>query len=350
MLITHQLRLARKLMDGKGTASIGGAVVARRDFSETGELLDLEMMTRVRASINNEGKRIYDGLEDEEPDWFGVANKCRKLLAEVPDLRVAAYLIAACLRIEGVVGFSEAMVRFKELMSLSGQEVMPYTTNHDSLMERLYTVASLSASYKKDGDQLRIIEGLRGLPIVKMDGVEYCFRDLHAARTRSGGSDLGTLEKIRNAWGATECTIKKATTDALQVAMNAAREIETLLRQQLGEQKQSPDVGADYLKVLLGELHAMNEFIGENPREAKDDIPSKNVNNPVVDAAISSREDAIKMLTMVAEYFRRTEPASPVPYFVERTIRLVDQNFLALLNDLAPDAVDRFNLLAGLNK
>ena len=61
-----------------------------------------------------------------------------------------------------------------------------------------------------------------------------------------------------------------------------------------------------------------------------------------------SRSDAIKVLAQVAEYFRKTEPASPVPYFIERAVRLVDRDFMSLLGDLVPDAVPRFQTLTGV--
>ena len=37
-----------------------------------------------------------------------------------------------------------------------------------------------------------------------------------------------------------------------------------------------------------------------------------------------------------------------MPYFIDRAIRLADQDFIALLTDLVPDAVPRFQMMAGL--
>ena len=63
--------------------------------------------------------------------------------------------------------------------------------------------------------------------------------------------------------------------------------------------------------------------------------------------AIASRQDAIRALDAVAEFFRRNEPSSPVPLFVDRAKRLVSKNFLEVLADIAPDAVARRGPRAG---
>ncbi len=63
---------------------------------------------------------------------------------------------------------------------------------------------------------------------------------------------------------------------------------------------------------------------------------------------INSRADAIRALDAVAEYFRRNEPSSPIPLFVERAKRLVAKDFLEVLADIAPDAVSVARSAGGL--
>ena len=64
--------------------------------------------------------------------------------------------------------------------------------------------------------------------------------------------------------------------------------------------------------------------------------------------AIGSRQDAIRALDAVVEYFRRNEPSSPVPLMIERAKRLVSKNFLEVLEDIAPDAVSVARAVGGL--
>jgi type VI secretion system protein ImpA len=64
--------------------------------------------------------------------------------------------------------------------------------------------------------------------------------------------------------------------------------------------------------------------------------------------AINSRQDAIRALDAVANYFRTNEPSSPIPLFIERAKRLVAKEFLEVLADIAPDAVSQARSAGGL--
>ena len=64
--------------------------------------------------------------------------------------------------------------------------------------------------------------------------------------------------------------------------------------------------------------------------------------------AIKSRQDAIRALDAVAEFFRRNEPSSPIPLFLERAKRLVSKDFLEVLADIAPEAVPQARAAGGL--
>ena len=54
---------------------------------------------------------------------------------------------------------------------------------------------------------------------------------------------------------------------------------------------------------------------------------------------ILTREDAMRVLDKVIDYFNRNEPSSPVPILLRRARRLVSKNFMEILKDLAPDGL-----------
>lgn len=66
--------------------------------------------------------------------------------------------------------------------------------------------------------------------------------------------------------------------------------------------------------------------------------------------SIASRQDALRALDAVGEFFRRNEPSSPVPFFVDRVKRLITMDFMQLLQDIVPDAVDHAKAAAGVPK
>ena len=64
---------------------------------------------------------------------------------------------------------------------------------------------------------------------------------------------------------------------------------------------------------------------------------------------IASREDAIRMLDKICEYFDRHEPSSPVPFLLKRAKTLVVKDFMAILLDLAPGGAEQANLIFGIH-
>ena len=67
-----------------------------------------------------------------------------------------------------------------------------------------------------------------------------------------------------------------------------------------------------------------------------------------ISGSIKSRQEALRALDAVANFFRQTEPSSPVPLFVERAKRLVSKTFLEALTEIIPDAVPQAKAASGI--
>ncbi|HGT9221405.1 TPA: ImpA family type VI secretion system protein, partial [Escherichia coli] len=50
-----------------------------------------------------------------------------------------------------------------------------------------------------------------------------------------------------------------------------------------------------------------------------------------------SRELALKQMKEIADFFRETEPSSPVPYLIERAVRWANMSVTDWLNEILPD-------------
>ena len=55
---------------------------------------------------------------------------------------------------------------------------------------------------------------------------------------------------------------------------------------------------------------------------------------------VESREDVLTALDAIGDYYRRREPGSPVPLVLQRARGWVNADFLSVLKDIAPDALD----------
>jgi type VI secretion system ImpA family protein len=55
---------------------------------------------------------------------------------------------------------------------------------------------------------------------------------------------------------------------------------------------------------------------------------------------VESREEVVKAIDAIVDYYRRREPTSPVPAALQRVREWVNLDFLALLEDIAPNSLD----------
>jgi type VI secretion system protein ImpA len=103
-------------------------------------------------------------------------------------------------------------------------------------------------------------------------------------------------------------------------------------------------------KVVRGHLAARSSGGNGAGGHADEAADAEHAASPqaVSPGAIRSRQDAMRALDAVAEFFRQTEPASPVPLFLERAKRLVGKNFLEVLADVAPDALPQARAAGGV--
>ena len=65
---------------------------------------------------------------------------------------------------------------------------------------------------------------------------------------------------------------------------------------------------------------------------------------------IRSRDDAVRVLDRVSEYFRKNEPSSPVPLLLQRAKRLISKDFMEILRDLTPQGVSEAEMIGGVDR
>jgi len=61
---------------------------------------------------------------------------------------------------------------------------------------------------------------------------------------------------------------------------------------------------------------------------------------PRIGGRVDSRDDVIKALDAISDYYRRQEPGSPVPLLLSRAREWVALDFMQVLQDIAPGALD----------
>ena len=66
-----------------------------------------------------------------------------------------------------------------------------------------------------------------------------------------------------------------------------------------------------------------------------------------ISGEIQSRQDVVRMLEKVCQYYSRAEPSSPVPNLLRRAQRLAEMDFMEIISEICPDAVGQVRTITG---
>jgi type VI secretion system protein ImpA len=296
-------------------------------------------------------------VPSEEPNWPEVKKQALELLSRTKDLRVAVYLIRALVRTDGLLGLSEGLALLRRFLDRYWDEVHPRLDPEDDNDPtlRVNTIASLCGAETT-------LQGVRRAPLVSAGALgRFSLRDVEVAAGAvpvPAGTEVPDLSSIEAAFTGCEIEGLQATAEAVAQSVEQATAIEALLVDRVGV-GQALDLSSltDTLKsagrilserlarrggegtVGLEESAATGAAAGAAPAGRPVPVP--------VAGQITSRQDVIRALDRVCEYFERNEPSSPVPMLLRRARRLVSKSFLEIIQDVAPDGLSQVELLRG---
>jgi type VI secretion system protein ImpA len=319
---------------------------------------DTAFMEMARAAAGKPEQEIGGQvIPGEPPDWRDVKKRCLDLCARTRDLRVAAYLARALVHTDGLPGFADGLALNRGLIERLWDHVHPKLDPDDDNDPtlRVNTVAGLS-------DPDSTVRALRALPLANS-------RRLGAFGLRDWEIASGALPKPANVENVADAaTIEaafldmdgaelEATARGAAAALEATDGLDTALNMAVGM-----TAGADLtaLRTTLRTIHALLQqqlarrglSSGEAGVVAGGDsqggMAAATGVMPAMSGPIQSREDVIRTLDQICDWYSKYEPASPVPLLLQRAKRLVNKNFLEAVQDLTPSGVTEIQNIAGV--
>lgn len=297
----------------------------------------------------------------EPPDWRGVGRAALVLLERTRDLRVAVYLTRSLLHAEGLPGFAAGLALVEGLIERFWEKIYPQLDpddNNDPTL-RVNTIVALC-------DPETTLRALREIPLVSSRTLgRFSLRDMHIVAgvltpvSPKEKTEPPTQAKIDGAFQEADLEELQATAGAAGEAMERVVRIEALLTERVGV-TQAPDMSA-----LSGILKEIRQVLTEQlrrrgvitPEEAATAETGETMDSGAAGGAgvvqrlvvgeIASREDALRMLDRICEYFNRYEPSSPVPFLLKRAKNLATKNFMEILQDVAPGGTSQADLIFG---
>lgn len=297
-----------------------------------------------RAAAGKPEQAIGGAVTPEEPpEWNSVFSGSIELLGRTKDLRVAVLLARALLYRNGVSAFAEALALLRGLVEQHWAVVHPQLDpddNNDPTM-RVTALSALATS--------GLMLPLRQAPLLDSRALgPVSFVDMFPP---AGSPDTA---RIAGVFESAEMPVLEEVTSTLAAASADLHAIDAVFEAQTGNR--GPDFGAllDYFNKA--HLALRQRLDARKPAEiaqevgGEDGLASGGAAPPPprgLSGDILTREDVVKALDKICEYYARHEPASPVPVMALRCKKLVTMSFFEILNELAPDGVKQAQIVMG---
>jgi type VI secretion system protein ImpA len=303
-----------------------------------------------RASEGKEEQQFGNTIiAAEEPDWRELKKKSLQILAQSKDLRAAVYLTRALIHTDGFTGLAEGMALIKDLLDNFWESVHPQLDpddNNDPTI-RINTLINIC-------DPFDYLSGINKVPVVASTVMgSFSYRDIQIANgtlqaTESDPQEL-SLKQIDAAFREAPDEQNQNTLTQINSAAESVEAIETRLNELVGID-QSPDLSAivNLLKQIGSEIAQRSGI--ETVSEAggsTDNVTPTDVDQHEIAAlgTISNRDDVVKTLERICQYYEKNEPSSPIPLLLDRAKRLVKMDFYEIVQDLAPGSSSHFDFL-----
>jgi type VI secretion system protein ImpA len=204
-------------------------------------------------------------------------------------------------------------------------------------------------------DPMAVVDGLRRVPLVssRQHGT-FSLRDIDIATHQlvPGDGDAQVDEnQVNAAFGSMPLAELTELHDSLVSGAASLRKIDATMRDTAGsDATPSFDVLEAQLARMSQALRAQLASHPDSRAATTSGLESGAGDGVSASGVVKSRQDAIRALDAVADFFRRTEPSSPIPLFLARAKRLVSKDFLEVLADIAPEAVAQARAAGGLKQ
>jgi len=280
---------------------------------------------------------------DPQPDWSEIRSKSLEGLRKSKDLRLLAHLGTAALRTDGIGDFASTLMVASEWLEAFWPQVYPLVDGDVVLRRNALNCFA---------DPIAVIDAVRRAPLVssRAHGV-VTLRDIDIATGQMQPTeDEPRPEEAQINAAFAEMPLEQLTAlqETVAGAVAALKRIDGTMTAQAGPE------AMPFFERLSAQLVKADRFLRAQlaarlPAEDGSSADVEGEDGVQAVGRIKSRDDAMRALDAVAEFFRRNEPSSPIPLFIERAKRLVAKSFLEVLADIAPDGLAQARIIGGVS-
>lgn len=321
-----------------------------------------------------ERKSIHDGDTSEADEhWRKILTLAPDiLLNQSKDLEIVSWLTEALVRRHGFQGLRDAFELIHGLIESFWDNLYPMP-DEDGMETRTSPLSGLNG----EGAEGVLIAPIRKVPITQGDspGPFSFWQYQQASDAQRAASDSireSKIEKLGFSLDVVERAVDASSTDFfvdqiddLTTCIEFCKKLNVQLDQHCGIDAPSMRNILEVLEECRGVVshiakHKLPVPVEETPEENDETSADAGGNNAEISATannkksaagvVNSREEALKQLLQISNFFRKTEPHSPLSYLLEKTVRWGNMSLTDLIVELIPNSESRehFSQLTGV--
>src|ERR1700730_1196447 len=310
--------------------------------------LDILIRGKPETVLSKEGEKA------EEPNWNAVEQHCLDIFGRSKHLYLAVVLSLAWLKLHGLPGFRDGTALIRGLLEQYWDLIYPrlYPDDGNDPTERVNILASLCAPPGALGDCMRFVLRVRQAPLCRSRETQISASDIIKAET--GLPEAKSVAEIKNGFaGAAPAEIEENHRALAEILIHV-RQIDAVLTRVAGPiYDRSWNEFIETIEDVQRRLERYAPYSAGQP--GLSNAAAQTISNDqnqlggtaAGGGAVQSGQDVLRALDIICDYYRRAEPSSPIPLLLRRAQRLVDKDFMQILNELTPDALGPLKVIVG---
>jgi type VI secretion system ImpA family protein len=276
-----------------------------------------------------------DETDEAETDWRDVIRQIEQQSEKTKDVWLAVYLARAGAR-SGQIEVVEAGVQY-----LAGLLERYWDNVHPQLEEAGFQGRKGPCeSLTRVGEFLGPLRRTVLLSHPRLG--EYSGADFERFREGAEGEDgYGLFRAALEDLGPDSLELALARIDAI---LDGLRRVDAVLTDNAGDETGTNFTPAyDALNAIrraVAQFAPGHAAAPEDEETAEGSAVAPSASGGSFSGRIDSREDVLRAMDAIADYYRRREPGSPVPFALARARDWVNADFLTVLEDIAPGGMD----------
>lgn len=300
---------------------------------------------------------MFDGGSSEADDsWRKILELAPEILKNhAKDLEIASWYTEALIRRAGFQGLRDGFTVIRQIIEKYWDGLYPLP-DEDGIETRVAPLTGLNG----EGAEGVLIAPIRNIRITEdIDPGPFSFWQYkqaldvqkisdEAARAEKASKVGFTLEDIEGAVANSSQEFFLNLRDDVQICLTEYKNISRMLDEHCGTHDAPPT--SNIIHTLEDSLGIINhiakyklpeESIDEDELGEGDATGGEGQGKKTVGGPIKTRDDAFRHLQDISQFFRKTEPHSPISYALERVVRWGDLPLTELMKELIPDHSSR---------